>query len=155
MKAKARLEQITPEDLADVRELEDLFRTEALDDLGDLVDSREARYTRAMIEEVTAELELKARHEDDLSAWQRLGRLARYRLASVEKESFEGRSSDGSVTARVAGTVHLIGVTLAAPAEGEPQQIRACVIEAINAAFDIVVRRRSIRDSALVMTPGG
>ncbi len=155
LKAKARLEQLMPEDLADVKELEDLFRTEALDDLGDLVESREARYARAMIEQVTTELELKARHEQDLSTWQRLGRLARYRLASVEKESFEGRSSDGSVAARVAGTVRLIGVTLAAPPEGEPEKIRASVIEAINAAFGIVVRRRSISDSMMVMSPNG
>ncbi len=35
------------------------------------------------------------------------------------------------------------------------EQIRARVIEAINSAFDTVVRRRSISGTALVMTPNG
>ncbi len=143
LKAKLRLPQVTKGDLAGLEELHEMFETAMLDDLSDLVDSPAKRAARKLIEAVKDDLKLRARYQVNLVEWQVHARRFRYRLAAIEEETFEGRASDGSVTARVAGTVHLVDVTLNGDRELEPEQLKAGLIEAINSAVKTVLCRRT------------
>ncbi len=140
--AKADLSGVTPEDLADVAALKDLFGKTMLDDLGDLVDMPLGNAGRELIEQVGAQLKCRYQQDMELLRFKRYARLHGHRIAIVEAKTYEGRSSDGSVTARVAGTVRLVDVTLDSNGKAEPEQVKAGVIEAVNSAFKTVVSRR-------------
>ncbi len=140
--AKADLAAVTPEDLSDVAALEELFRDTMLDNPDDLVDTPLGKAGRALIETVAGELKRRYQEDLELLRFKRYARRHRYGIAIVEAKTYEAGSSDGSVTARVAGTVRLVDVTVDGSGKAEPDQVKAGVIEAVNSAFKRVVSFR-------------
>ncbi len=143
---KARLPDLTPDDLTGFASLEELFVDMELDeyfevepipglDIGPEV--------RSMVETVARELRRQDEERKNQRYWQCVARRLDSQLAAVEQQTFEGHSSDGLVTARALGTVHLTELEVMTDRRSKASSIKQSVIEAVNAAIREANHRRT------------
>ncbi len=143
--AKTRLPDPTPDDLAELEGLEQLFIDLELDEDPELERFPGAdldRQLRVLIAGVADQIQgREAARQLELS-WQRSAQRIRSQMAEVESRTFEGRARGGLVTARADGTVQLIDLVVDADRLAETGDVEAAVIEAVNAALDEAAGRR-------------
>ncbi len=152
--AKARLPDLTADDLAELEGCVQLFLDEDLDEVDEPVHVRGADISeeaRELVATVGDELQRQDQERKHRLSWQRIARYKRSQIAAVEGQTFEGHSRDGSVTARARGTAQLIDLSLDAGHRSEPARIRAAVIEAINSVIETAVHQRGV---ASMIAPG-
>ncbi len=153
--AKARVPDLSEEDLADVEGCERLFLDQDLDEFDEPVTVGEtdiSQEARELVQIVADELQ---RREDELEArllFQIAAQRVRSQIAEVERQTFAAHSQDGSVIARADGSPRLIDLTLDCDHQSEPARVRAAVIEAINSAIEMAAHRRTV--AAMIVPPG-
>ncbi len=142
---KARLPDVTADDLAGLESVAELFVEMDLDQHfeSEAVPGGR-RNLRALVATVAEELQRQDEERRTQLHWQRRRQYMRARVAEVGQQTFEGRSSDGLVTAHARGSVELVDLQLDTDRQAEPAGIKAAVIDAANAALGTAVHRRSM-----------
>ncbi len=151
---KDRIRDLTEDDLDEVEGCRRLFLDADLDELDEPVtvpgvDLSEE--TRELIALCAGELQRQEDARESLLLWQSIARRTRSQVAEVERQTFEGRSRDGSVVARVSGVLQLVDLTLESAGESEPADARTAAAEAINSAIEAAMKQRTM--AALIEPP--
>ncbi len=153
LSAKAWPAALMADDLAELAGVEELFLEVNLDKDPELEwfpgGDLDQEY-RDLVAMVAHQLQKKDQRRKDRLFWQGTARRLRSQVAEVERQTFEGRSRDGLVTARATGSARLIDFEVDAGCDAEPARVKAAVLAAVNAALDKATHGRCM---AMMLEP--